>query len=476
MGAVAPHHRGMAITNLRIHRQEANLSQNQLAEASGISRVTIVKAENGQTMMRMPTRRRLAQALGAELRWNESEIESHAKALMNWAEPPEIDPRTPVNKAADQMADIVESTLHAREVARESEREGRAFKRLAPGYRNVENPQAVLDDMAHFATMVRVAVFAAAPAYAWSAHYESTQQPRADFTALSEHTGLDQTLLAVLMADADVLIDEGRVPLKAIAVCLRHLDAEDEALLDAVCRLYPQDDRPTSALAKNWVQDLRQCAWRLWQAYCPGTMPTANHPEVFDAESILEVADKAPSGLADRPSIRRKIHPSDHHWTNEYLSSLSGGAGAAAFELSSFQKQRLGPAAGNIVHHYGVDAYGNAFAEIENPTQAGERIIEVLWPHGIGSPIEVLPGDHIVAEQGQETLFMALVRDGRIVALIPRAHELEGGLGYPGGAVAPARDLRAALEANGIDASLAEIERILTLDDRAVTIDVDTLR
>lgn len=57
--------RGMP-TNLERARARAGLSQESLAQAARVARMTIVRAERGQTPARFATRYRIAQALGLQ--------------------------------------------------------------------------------------------------------------------------------------------------------------------------------------------------------------------------------------------------------------------------------------------------------------------------------------------------------------------------------------------------------------------------
>lgn len=53
-------------TNLKRIREEASLSQQELADASGVARSTIAPLELGERRMQPRTRRKLAAALGVE--------------------------------------------------------------------------------------------------------------------------------------------------------------------------------------------------------------------------------------------------------------------------------------------------------------------------------------------------------------------------------------------------------------------------
>lgn len=57
----------MELPNLKLARHRAGLSQRELAERSGVSRVSLGKLERGQTVARPTTARKLAEALGVNV-------------------------------------------------------------------------------------------------------------------------------------------------------------------------------------------------------------------------------------------------------------------------------------------------------------------------------------------------------------------------------------------------------------------------
>ena len=54
------------LPRLRALREDAFLTQAELAKKSGVSHPTVVRLESGKTAARLPTVRKLAQALGVE--------------------------------------------------------------------------------------------------------------------------------------------------------------------------------------------------------------------------------------------------------------------------------------------------------------------------------------------------------------------------------------------------------------------------
>lgn len=465
----------MSTSYLRTLREEAGLSQDFVAKAATISRPTLSKAESGQHLTKDATRRQIVTAIGEHLGWNSQRIEEEVRLSAQMASSAAGHAQSAVGSHAEDLAARVATQLSARESERSMKARRDQMLRLHQGYRSVaaEHGQ-VADDLQRFARLCRVAVFAQEPELASTATYGARESQHMDISPICEHTRVLPEPLGKRLIEADLLGSEGKMPYRSVATVLRYFDPEDPGLVQAVIDSYPKSDRPAMPMAKLWLRELQDVAWRLWQAYYPGTMPTEGHDAAAEAEDwFSEIIDEV--GFDDKPSQRRRITPTGLPLTTEYLNRFRFDGREELRSVSGYSKQRLGTAAGQVANGYDIDRWGNAAAEVQGHGE--ETHIEVLWPLNRADEVKLQAGDQIVAEPNHGFTFLAHVRNGEVFGLIPKLGGPEGTLTSPGSTVGVAVDVEAVLKANGITVDRDRIVRLLReANGGTVTIDVDTLR
>lgn len=434
----------MTETYLRRYRTQANLRQEELAELTGISRVTISKIESGTGASRKQTRRKLAQALAGVLGWDDLHTAKAAVRLSAMC-PPEKSTGSvsqPERLLVEPLPSAYEPTTDDREVAGDILRLGAAARHLLWG---------------------RPSIFG-------MGSYPEDELPAARLEALAEFAGISSQRLFLSLIETSLRSFRRSPYMTGIENLLRAIDHQDSRSVDAVRHAFAGESTPVSQTAvRSWMIDVENTAWRIWSAYCPGEMPM-HAPDALElpTEQRAEDNSQAFADMQTKPYSVRLIGISGY-WSRKYFESLTLEPNTyfrGSSLMEPIEEELLGPShrlMGPV--RYGKSSLGHPVV-VEDCRGDGDKLwVRIPWPKKSGDLPENIDHLNIVADEADGAASVFIAHGTEIISLLPKASgpESEWNFGYRGsGPGTLTEDIVTFLSAQGLPHSREYIYQTLT--------------